>query len=252
MDPSESTPAESASLVTHVHGAISVAVLNRPAVRNALDSDLAARLEDQLEVWASDGGTRAVVLTGTGPAFCAGADIKALHEGRLIFPPDDEETLLDRLYRFPKPVVAAVNGLAVGGGASLALACDIRIGGPDTGFEFNFTRVGLVPEGGTTYTLPRLIGPSRAAQLLYSARRVDAGEALDLGLVDRLVDDTGELVAAAVAVAGECAQGDPEAVAATKELLRHALDAPYKLQRLAERRRFRAAVEARLARTSGP
>lgn len=246
--PLTSSPSSSsqhdATLRTTLSGNVLVARLDRPQARNAINRPLAKALTEGVAAWAEDPSIRAVVITGTGAAFSAGADVKELGAGALVLPSGDEETLIDHLYRFPKPVVAAVNGIAAGGGASIAIACDMRVAAPEGAFEFGFTRIGLVPEGGSTFNLPRLVGPSKAAWLLYSGRRVLAAEAVQIGLVDLVVDTQAELLPAAVGLAQELTQGDPEAVTITKQLLRASYDTSYPLQRVAERRAFNEAAVA--------
>jgi len=202
--------------------------LNRPESLNALDRTLVDALGAALERLAADEGVRAVVLTGEGGAFCSGADLKeALREL------DGGHDLGARLASFqrtvrlvteaPKPVIAAVDGAAVGFGADLALACDLRLLSERGYFEEKFVGIGLMPDGGGTFHLPRLIGLGRALELLLLGERVDASRALELGLAWRVVP-AGELVEQAVAVATRLAEGPPLALAAIKRAARQSLD----------------------------
>lgn len=174
--------------LTHEAGALRIS-LNRPQVLNALSPALMTELLQVLETEASSSDVRAVLLTGSGRAFCAGADLAEsdLHA--------DVAGLLEELYnpvvlalsRLQKPVIAAVNGPAVGAGLSLALACDFRLASEAALFSVGFSAIGLVLDAGSSYWLPRLVGPGRALELAYSNRRLDAAEALALRLVETVL-----------------------------------------------------------------
>lgn len=174
--------------LTREAGALRI-TLNRPQVLNALSPALLAELLHVLETQANDDDVRAVLLTGAGRAFCAGAD---LAESNLSTGVD---ALLEELYnpvvlalsRLQKPVIAAVNGAAVGAGLSLALACDFRLASEAALFSVGFSAIGLVLDAGGSYWLPRLVGPGRALELAYSNRRVDAAEAQRIGLVETVL-----------------------------------------------------------------
>lgn len=196
---------------------VAVVTLNRPERLNALTHDQVVRLRRNLLTLAGDPGTRAVVITGAGRAFCAGADLAG-------GPSDAEETL--RRYYNPLiaemrdsriPFVAAVNGIAAGAGVSLALACDLRVVARSAKFQMSFVKVGLVPDAGATWLLPRLIGESRASQMLLLAEPVLAEQALAWGLANDLADD-GATLDAAIALARRLA-GLSSTVGDTKRLL---------------------------------
>ncbi len=174
--------------------AVSTLTLNRPERLNALDTALGQALLDALNSSAEDSAVRAVVITGAGRAFCAGGDLNLLRTAREREDVSEVELLLKigkkivlGIARMPKPVIAAVNGPAAGAGANLALACSARIASEQASFTQSFAKVGLFPDFGGTYFLPRLVGPARTAELILSAETVSAPDALRLGLVSRVV-----------------------------------------------------------------
>lgn len=204
-------------------------VLNRPDVRNALTADLEAGLIDALR-HAGESDVRAVVLTARGPVFCAGANTKELagnedrHASALrVRARELPETVLLPLMRLEKPVVAALNGPAVGAGIGLALAADFRVCAESAAFVFAFRRVALAPDLGTCWTLPRIVGHRVARDLLMFGPTVSSHEALDMGLADRVVADA-DLAEASHDLACELAQGPTLALGLTKLLLRRAHD----------------------------
>ena len=193
--------------------------LNRPERLNALSPDLLTELREALEGPAADPAVRAVLLTGAGRGFCAGADLSATGLGG-----DIGETV-ERLYnpvamalaRLPKPTIAAVNGVAAGAGMSLALACDMRLMSEHTSFSLGFTRIGLSLDASSSYFLPRLVGRARALELAYSGRRVGAEEACRIGLGETLLPAEG-FSEAAWTFTKDVATGPTRAYALVKEL----------------------------------
>ncbi|HEV8354835.1 MAG TPA: enoyl-CoA hydratase-related protein [bacterium] len=172
-------------LVTVTDGLATV-TLNRPEKINALTRELCQELIAALRRVSGDPAVRVIIVTGAGRAFCAGADLTILgSDGDALVAGGKEIALLIR--GAPQPVIAAVNGAAAGGGANLALACDYRLAADTATIGQVFARLGLGPDWGGSYFLPRLVGPSRALELLFSARMVPAAEALTLGLFDRVV-----------------------------------------------------------------
>jgi 2-(1,2-epoxy-1,2-dihydrophenyl)acetyl-CoA isomerase len=163
--------------------------LDRPATRNAIDGELRTALVAATGKAAKDPEVRAVVVTGEGSAFCAGADVSSFQDvaGRPQALRDEYETLLTRLRTMPKPTLAAVRGAAAGIGVSLACCCDIRFASEDAFFRVAFVDIGLTVDGGASWLLPRLIGLGRAFEMCYTARRVGAEEAERWGLVNRVV-----------------------------------------------------------------
>lgn len=174
---------------------VATLTLNRPEAMNSLSVATKEALRDAVTAVAADPGVRCVVLTGTGRAFCVGQDLKEhveiLESGssEALFRTVDEHynPIVTALATMPKPVVAAVNGVAAGAGASLALACDLRILADTAGFNFAFAGVALSCDTGSSWTLPRLVGTAKALELLYLPRTVDAAESLALGLATRVV-----------------------------------------------------------------
>jgi 2-(1,2-epoxy-1,2-dihydrophenyl)acetyl-CoA isomerase len=215
-------------LLEERRGNIALLRLNRPESLNALDRELVDALGHALEQAIRHSNVRAVVLTGEGGAFCSGADLKeALREldagadlgGRLA----SFQRNVRLITEAPKPVIAAVDGAAVGFGADLALACDLRLLSDRAYFEEKFVGIGLMPDGGGTFHLPRLVGLGRALELLLLGERVDARRALELGLAWRVVP-AAELLEQALAVAARLAEGPPLALAAIKRATRQSLD----------------------------
>lgn len=215
-------------LLEEKRGAVALLRLNRPAALNALDAELVAALSRALESAIADPAVRAVVLTGTGGAFCSGADLKeALRDL------DAGVALGDRLAAFQKnvrliagsdkPVIAAVDGAAVGFGADLALACDLRLLSERGYLQEKFVGIGLMPDGGGTFHLARLIGLGRALELLLLGERVEAARAVELGLALRVVPEP-QLLEEALALAERLADGPPLALAAIKHATRKSLD----------------------------
>lgn len=165
---------------------LATVTLNRPEKLNALTRELCEQLIAALRRVSGDPAVRVILVTGAGRAFCAGADLTILgSDGDALVAGGKEIALLIR--GAPQPVIAAVNGAAAGGGANLALACDYRLAADTATIGQVFARLGLGPDWGGSYFLPRLVGPSRALELLFSARMVPAAEALTLGLFDRVV-----------------------------------------------------------------
>lgn len=215
-------------LLEERRGAVAILSLNRPAALNALDAELVGALSRVLASAVGDPGVRSIVLTGAGGAFCSGADLKeALRDL------DAGVALGDRLAAFQKnvrlivscdkPVIAAVDGAAVGFGADLALACDLRVLSERAYFQEKFVGIGLMPDGGGTFHLARLVGLGRALELLLLGERIEAARALELGLALRVVPES-QLLAEALALAERLADGPPLALAAIKHATRRSLE----------------------------
>ncbi len=203
-------------LVEIVNG-IGTLTLNRPEKLNAFDTEGCADLIEALRMVASSDAVRVIVLTGAGRAFCAGADLAVLGaDGPALVAAGKEIALIIR--SAPKPVLAAVNGPAAGGGANLALACDYRLASDTATIGQVFHKLGLVPDWGGSFFLPRLVGISKALELVWSARMVPATEALQLGLFDRVVPHA-DLAAEARKLAMAWAGMSPLAVRKAKEAL---------------------------------
>ena len=191
---------------------VATITLNRPDAYNALNLQLARELHSAAIEVSEDPAVRAVVLTGAGRAFCGGGDVKDfVHNLPRIGVLIKELTTyvhgaVSRLVRAPKPVITAVNGVAAGGGLSLALAGDLVVAAESARFTMAYSRIGATPDGSSSYWLPRLVGVRRAAELFYTNRALTAREALDWGMVSRVVPDA-ELAEAVRRLAAELAQG---------------------------------------------
>jgi 2-(1,2-epoxy-1,2-dihydrophenyl)acetyl-CoA isomerase len=173
------------------HDGVLTVTLNRPDVLNAINDQMLRELSEVLRSGARDSAVRCVVLTGAGRGFCSGQDLRDRVGGGAV---SFRESLANRynpvilqMRTMEKPVLAAVNGVAAGAGCSLALAADLRIASDRASFIEVFARVGLVPDSGSTYFLPRLVGLGKALELAFTADAVDAAEALRVGLVNRVV-----------------------------------------------------------------
>ena len=191
-------------------GGVATLTMNRPEVLNALNNDLLAGLSAGLARAKADDSVRAVLLTGAGRGFCAGADLAA--NAGIPGPRDVSQSLRERYHpiilamrQFPKPIVGAVNGVAAGAGMSIALACDIVLAGESASFLQAFTRIGLVPDCGSTWFLPRMVGDVRARALVMLADKISAADALQYGLVWKVHADD-QLLPEALATAQKMAQ----------------------------------------------
>ncbi len=216
-------------LVDRQAGGIVLITLNNPERRNALDPPLVRALLQTASDLRLDRTARCVVITGAGKAFCSGADLGALR-AEVTTGPMARRDQLSEVYRtfldlraLPMPVIAAVNGAAIGAGLNLALCCDICVAAKSAQFGATFVRLGIHAGGGATHLLSRRIGPARAAELLLSGEVIDAERAMAVGLVNRVVADAG-LVDSALALARVIAANSPQAVRATKRTLAVALD----------------------------
>src|SRR4051812_613854 len=185
------TEAPARSIRLGIEGAVATITLDRPAALNALTIPMKYELLEALEAVRDDAAVRAVVLTGAGRAFCAGQDLKERLEPGA---PSLGEELRERynpivraMRSMPKPIVGAINGVAAGAGMSLALACDVRVAAERASFVLAFGRLGLIPDSGATWLLPRLVGPSPAAELALLNEPMSAARAQELGLVARVV-----------------------------------------------------------------
>jgi 2-(1,2-epoxy-1,2-dihydrophenyl)acetyl-CoA isomerase len=220
-------------LIVDRDGAAATVRLNNPAKLNPLSETMTRELIDALAAVKDDPGVRAVVLTGEGRGFCSGADLGGMADEYRAGGRASTSDLLDEGYarivrllvESPKPVIAAVNGVAAGAGLSLALACDLRVASEAATFSMAFVRIGLVPDSGASYFLPRIVGSAAALELSVTGERIDAERALRIGLVSR-VSPADTLAADAAALAAELAALPTRAIALTKRLLRDAAALP--------------------------
>lgn len=196
--------------------------LDRPEARNALTDPMLASLRVELERAATDDAVIAVVLTGTGSAFCAGADVSRFADAsdgrRVRFDSHRLTELVSLLERVEKPIVAAVNGVAVGLGVQLALACDLRVGGASASFAFTEGKLGLLPPHGGVARLVKLLGLARAKDMLLGSATVDAARAFELGLLTEVVPDD-QLPAAARELVARALARAPQSYGLVKRLL---------------------------------
>ncbi len=205
---------------------IGLLFLNRPQVLNALSEEMSQELLHCLAAAATDDDLRVLILSGKGRAFSAGADLSMFKRRFEAYRESGQSANAARVelprafIGFPKPIIAAINGPAVGFGATVPLNCDIRIASSQARISFAFARVGVTPEFGSSYFLPRLIGHAKAAELVFTARMIDAQEALEIGLVNKVVAPEA-LLAEAEALAAQIAQMPAGAVREAKKLLRH-------------------------------
>jgi enoyl-CoA hydratase/carnithine racemase len=217
---------QSRDVAVQLSGHVGTVEIRRPP-HNYFDNALIRAIAEAFDAFDADPQCRAIVLAAEGKSFCAGADFsKRPDTGAASETGDGEAKHLykegTRLFRNKKPVVAAVHGAAVGGGLGLALVADFRVTCPEARFSANFNRMAFHPGFGLTVTLPRVVGPQRAALLFYTGRRIPGDEAVKIGLADLLVAQS-EVRSAAQELATEIAQSGPLAVVSTRETLRRGL-----------------------------
>ncbi|MFC6282942.1 MULTISPECIES: crotonase/enoyl-CoA hydratase family protein [Polaromonas] len=214
------------------HGHVAVLTINRPGTRNALSGeDMFAAFESRFAELNADQGVRAAILTGSGTAFCSGGNVAEMRDKTGMFgggPEEITEGYRLGIQRIPRafqaldvPIIAAVNGPAMGAGCDLASMCDIRIASSSARFAESFVKLGIIPGDGGCWLLPRVVGQSRAAELALTGDTIAADEALLIGLVSRVVAPE-ELMPAALELAGRIAANPPQVLRWTKQLLRQA------------------------------
>ena len=204
---------------------IAIVTLNRPQARNAYSSLMIRQIVKVLDELELNPQVRVVILTGAGPSFSAGGDLKLMRDKEGMFKGEALELrsrymqeihqVPRRLARFSKPIIAAINGAAIGAGLDLSLMCDLRISAQSAKFGSTFVKVGLIPGDGGAYYLTRAIGLAKALELTLTGRVITAQEALNMGIVSRVVDDE-KLMDSALSLAQEIAQNAPIAVQLTK------------------------------------
>ncbi len=241
------------TVIFEVSEGVATITMNRPEAANALNLTMAKELGELAIRCDEDQAIRSVVITGAGRFFSAGGDIAGFKEagdkvGSLI----KEMTMhfhaaVSRFNRMDPPVVGAVNGMAAGAGFSFASSCDILIAGESAVFLSAYTASGLTPDGSSTYFIPRLVGLRRATDLMITNRRLDAGEALEWGMVSRVVPDD-ELLATATELATRLAAGPTRSYGATKRMLHESLSSSLETQMELETRTIAAITRTRDAR----
>ena len=210
-------------------GHVAVLTLNRPETRNALSGEaMFAAFEQLFERIDADLGIRSAVLTGAGSAFCSGGNVAEMRERTGMFagaPEQIARNYRDGIQRIPRafqrlrvPIIAAINGPAIGAGNDLACMCDLRIASSNARFAESFVKVGIVPGDGGCWLLPRVVGPAMAAELAFTGDTIDAGEALRIGLVSRVMEPQ-VLMAQALRLADRIAANPPQVLRWTKQLL---------------------------------
>ena len=202
--------------------------LNRPDVLNALDKKTYSEIGTAIEDVREDKDIRVVIITGAGKAFCSGLDLTYAATIVDMSPLEFRSTIrrlqeIFRLERLEKPVIAAVNGYAMGNGCDLALACDFRIASENARFEMTYVKLGLIPDIGGTYRLARLVGLGKAKELILTGDRIDTKEAERIGLVNRVVP-ANELESATMKFAEKLAKGAPVAIGLSKMAINSAID----------------------------
>ncbi len=198
-------------------GAVRYLSFNRPGKMNALTRNMYAQLAQALKDAAGDFAVRAVVITSQGDHFTAGNDIVDFMDNPPTSESSEVATFLGALLNFPKPLIAAVKGNAVGVGTTMLLHCDVVVAAPSANFSLPFVSLGLVPEAGSTFLFPALVGYQRAAKIFLTGESFDADTALDMGLIAQIAHDAD---AAATAIAEQIADQPPQAVINTKALLK--------------------------------
>lgn len=209
---------------------VAILTLNQPAKLNAFSDDMLMRLVELIDECQSRQDIAVVILTGAGRGFCSGGDISSMGADADNRPHVTKEYIWDviqafpkRLARFDKPIIAAVNGPAIGGGMDLALACDIRLAARSARFAETYAKIGLLPGGGGAFFLPRIVGRAMALELLLSADFIEAEEALRIGLVNHVYDDDA-LLAESVALAKRIARLPPLSIRLIKRAVDHGLN----------------------------
>jgi enoyl-CoA hydratase len=216
------------NVLTEIKDGVGTITINRPDKRNALDAATHAQLLAAFDTLRHDDAVRVVVLTGTGKAFVSGADVREFQGKspvdmlrRLL----QEPSAIEAADAFPKPLIAMINGYCLGSGNELAMACDIRIASEDARFGQPEINLGMMPGGGATQRLPRLVGLGKALWLMYSGALLDSSEAAKMGLVD-LVVPAKQLKARVMTLAQVIASKSPVALAMIKEATRASVRAP--------------------------
>ena len=187
----QTTTKKMSSILLRIENKIATITLNRPEVFNSFNREMALSMQQTLDNCASDENVRAIVITGSGKAFCAGQDLKEvttpeLNPGFRKILEEHYNPIIERIRNIEKPIVAAVNGVAAGAGANIALACDIVVAAENASFIQAFSKIGLVPDSAGTFFLPRLIGFQKASALMLLGDKINATEALNLGMIYKI------------------------------------------------------------------
>ncbi len=235
-------PASDDVVLYELSEGLATVTLNRPDKLNSLNAAMHTRLRGVLDQIAAEPSVRAVLLTGSGRGFCAGQDLAERKRMPGEPAPDLGQTIeknwnpLARALRYLKvPIICAVNGVAAGAGVNIALACDVVIAARSANFVLSFSRIGLIPDAGGSYYLPRLVGEARAMGMALFGERISAADAASCGLIWRCVDD-GDLAELALKLGKSLAQGPTLGLGALKRVVRNSLDHSFEEQLEIERR----------------
>ena len=244
-----------AHILTDVSDGIGTLTLNRPEKLNAYTTEMGEEVTAVLRAWREEAAVRAVILTGAGRGFCAGVDLEHLKahqagQNASSGPRLGEEDFLRKLplelVEYPKPLIAAVNGAAIGVGVTMILPCDVRIAAEEAKLGLAFVKLGILPGLGSTHLLSRIVGRAKALELVLSARTLPAREALEIGLVNQVVP-AAELAEAARGLAAAIAAHRPEVVAAAKAAVNYGAEHSME-EAMRNEERTSAALRERLAK----
>jgi 2-(1,2-epoxy-1,2-dihydrophenyl)acetyl-CoA isomerase len=221
------------SIIFEIKNAVAVITLNRPEKFNSFNREMALRLQAHLDECASLHEVRCVYIAGAGKAFCAGQDISELVGDDKIeikqILSEHYNPIVKRIRNLPKPVVCAVNGVAAGAGANIALCCDVVVAAQSASFIQAFSKIGLIPDSGGTYTLPRLIGWQRASALMMTGDKVSANDALQMGMLYKVFDDAA-FETESKKIAETLAQMPTQGLALTKQALNQSFTSSWQQQ----------------------
>ncbi|MCP9752079.1 enoyl-CoA hydratase-related protein [Ferruginibacter sp. HRS2-29] len=225
------------SVLFEVKNNVAVITLNRPEKFNSFNREMALLLQQKLDECASDENIRAVYLTGNGKAFCAGQDLAELTGENAIgidkILSEHYNPIVSRIRLLEKPVIAAINGVAAGAGANIALCCDVVVSTASASFIQAFSKIGLIPDSGGTYFLPRLIGFQKASALMMLGDKVNADEAEKIGMLYKVFADE-EFTTASFAIAATLAAMPTQGLAFTKQALNNSMNVSFETQLLKE------------------
>jgi enoyl-CoA hydratase len=218
------------TIIVERENQVGIITLNRPDTLNAINEQMFRELMQVLLCMEEDRDTRIIVLTGAGDrAFCAGADIKESRERDLLRQTNFLKDLIEltkKMENISKPIIAAVNGFALGGGFELILSCDFIIATKGSGFGFPEINLGVIPSAGGTQRLPRLIGRVKAKEMLFTGKRITAAEAKEMGLINKVVASKEELIEAYMELGAELAEKAPLALRQLKHLVNKGMEMP--------------------------
>lgn len=241
----------SENISTQIQDGVASIILDRPEVLNALDPEMAIGLETATGAVAADGSVRCVIIKGAGEHFMAGGDVRHFYELLQNAPADVEKNIgaeiesvhaaITNIRAMPKPVIASIRGASAGFGMSLVAACDLAIAAEDSVFSLAYCRIGTSPDGGSTWTLPRMVGLKRAMELALLGDRITPQQASEYGLINWVVPSA-ELDRMTAELAARVAAGPVDALARTKALLNDSLNVELGAQLAAEKRSFIAGI----------